>query len=333
MSARRELRKSSPLRPGPEGVSEEVTRTRLRSFAARTPLRLDVPLSEAYARAGGGGELLAAVRAVLSRAGVTLSPPGPRDYVLLLRGVPVAPWIPLRPAAEVWAAWLQRLKELWSDWTEALVASVTSAGPVIEAVADEVAADADTSAPDWEAWREEHVVVVQARHALAGVDRLAALLQEERFAGSDVHLVGHSVGGATVLAYLAGCRAGLFAPPAARLRAAVTLDAAVEGLAGVWSGAARYLTTTTEAGLQGLGDWAGRQGIALLTACNERDIWSHRAISDLPYLGLRLGPPLALRAQLDGTIHGWLRRTPQLVEALWGAADKDTAADNGRGLA
>src|SRR5260221_3497016 len=86
---------------------------RLRAFAATTPSRLDVPLSEAYSRSGGGGELLAAVRALLALGGVSIGPPGPRDYVVLLRGMPVAPWMRLRPAADVWGTWVHQPGEIW----------------------------------------------------------------------------------------------------------------------------------------------------------------------------------------------------------------------------
>ncbi len=289
---------------------------RLRAFAATTPSRLDVPLSEAYSRSGGGGELLAAVRALLALGGVSIGPPGPRDYVVLLRGMPVAPWMRLRPAADVWGTWLQRLEELWLEWRELLAAPPSPAPPLATAAAERLLMTDGAQA--WESWQAEHVMSLQARHALVGTQQLAKLLADERLAHADIHLVGHSVGGATVLAYLAGCRSGAIAAPPVRIRAAITLDAAVSGLAGVWSGVRQYLGARAEAGLQGLGDWAQQHDIGLLTATNERDVWSHRAIADLPYLGLRLGPPFALRAQVDGTIHGWLRRTPQLVEALWG---------------
>jgi hypothetical protein len=285
---------------GPAGVDQ-----RLRTFAATTPSRLDVPLAEAYARAGAGGELLAAVRALLARGAISIPPPGPDDHVLLLRGVPVAPWIPLRPPAAAWAAWLRRLEELCVEW-----AGLASDAPV---------------AGGWDAWRREHVHSVDTRQTGAGARRLVAMLADPRLERGDVHLVGHSVGGAVVLAYLAAWRAGLLPPPRPRLRAAITLDAAVSGVAGVWSGIRGFLDDRTEPALRGLGDWAAERGIAVLTATNERDVWSHRALADLPYLGLRLGPPLALGAQLDGTIHGWLRRTPQLVEALWGSAARPDA--------
>jgi hypothetical protein len=125
----------------------------------------------------------------------------------------------------------------------------------------------------------------------------------------------------TALTYRAGWRAGILPPPRMRLHAALTLDAAVTGLAGVWSGAHRSLARDAGCQLNGLGAWSAEHGIALLTAANERDIWSHRALADLPYLGLRPHPCRGLRAQMNGTIHGWLRRAPQLVEAVWSAGE------------
>jgi hypothetical protein len=60
-----------------------------------------------------------------------------------------------------------------------------------------------------------------------------------------------------------------------------------------------------------------KQGISVLTVANSRDMWSHHALGGLPYLGLRLGPSLALLSQVDGAIHDMLRRMPQLVQAVW----------------
>jgi pimeloyl-ACP methyl ester carboxylesterase len=165
------------------------------------------------------------------------------------------------------------------------------------------------------------VLVLDARYTLVGASRLASLLRRPRRDHGEIHLVGHSVGGAAVLAYLAGWRAGLLPPPAARVRTVVTLDAAVSGLAGVWSGARRYFASASEAQLNGLNAWAAQRDIALLTAANQRDVWSHRPLSDLPYLGVRLGPASGLRVQLNGTVHGWLRRAPQFVDALWGSGE------------
>ena len=56
----------------------------------------------------------------------------------------------------------------------------------------------------------------------------------------------------------------------------------------------------------------------MLTATNERDAWSHRPLADLPYLGVRVGPAFAWRDQFNGRVHGWLRRTPEFVQAIWG---------------
>jgi pimeloyl-ACP methyl ester carboxylesterase len=257
---------------------------------------------QAAVRGEVGEELRTVVHMALTRLGMTLSPPGPRDYVLLLRGMPVAPWVPPRPGTEVWGTWLRWLEQLWTEWSRTVVPP-----------------DDPAPAETWDTWRAEHVLAVQVRQAGSGLAQVATLLRQRRMAGCDVHLIGHSVGGAAALAFLARSRIGALPPPLARIRTVVTLDAAVAGVAGAWSGARRCLGTRTEAALHGLGAWAARRGTAVLTACNERDVWSHRAIADLPYVGLTLGPARVLRAQLDGTIHGWLRRTPLLVEALWGA--------------
>jgi hypothetical protein len=252
-----------------------------------------------------GEHLRAAVRALLAPGGMTVMPPGPQDYVIMLRGVPVAPWIPRRPVADVWGAWLRYLEELCAGW-----ASDTPAG-----AADQVASAGGASA--WDAWRREHVWAIDARHVHEGVNALVSFLMDPRHRAGGVHLIGHSVGGATLLVYLTGWRAGLWPEPRLRLRSAVTLDAAVAGLAGAWSGAQRYLSAMA-GDFPGVGSWAAARGIALLTVANRRDWWSHGALADLPYLGLRSGPPFTLLAQLNGSIHDGVRRMPQLVEALWG---------------
>jgi hypothetical protein len=278
----------------------------------------------------GDVDLRAAIRGLLARAGMLFAPPGPDDYVLLVRGMPVAPWIPLRPVADVWQTWLGRLEALWEEWTTQAAVAATAAPSSEPGNRPEALGPGDTAesapeatplplAPAWEAWQREHVAVLQARHTGLGVRQLAALLSDWGPDQGCVHIVGHSVGGATALAYLSAWQAGTLPSPRAPIRTVLTLDAALTGLAGVWSGARQWLGDSPARGLRGLGDWAARNGIAVLTLTNERDVWSHRAISDIPYLGLRLGPRIALRAHLDGSIHGILRRAPAIAEALWGS--------------
>jgi hypothetical protein len=254
----------------------------------------------------------------LPQAGALLPPPSIQDHVVFLRGLPVAPWIPLRPAAEVWTAWLARLRELF---LEAQTPAAGRAG---------LPSNADILNVGWQAWQEAHVHSVEARHVAEGIGKLTRLLGEwhaapqaggDRGAPVAAHLIGHSVGGAVVLTYLAGLRARTQSMPPVRIRAVLTLDAAVSGLAGVWSGAKTSLRRVTGEGmhgLQGLNAWAADQGIRVLTTTNERDAWSHRPLADLPYLGVRVGPAFAWRDQFNGRVHGWLRRTPEFVQAIWG---------------
>jgi alpha-beta hydrolase superfamily lysophospholipase len=212
--------------------------------------------------------------------------------------MPVAPWMRLRAVQDVWAAWLRGLRALWLSSVEGV--AVGQSGSALL---------------DWEAWQDQHVHALNFRRAAPGAVLLAELLTDPRMTGTEAHLIGHSVGGATVLRYLMGVRAGHLPAPTARVRTAITLDAAISGIAGLWSG----VDNATRQGetLHLLGAWARQHGISVLTISNERDIWSHRAVADLPYVGLRLGPPLDVGAQLNGAIHGWLRRMPQVVEALW----------------
>ncbi len=236
-----------------------------------------------------------------------LPSPGRHDHVIFLRGLPVAPWMRVRPWVDVWAVWLVQLEALFRAWH---------------------AADAESLVPrdaGWDAWRERHIHNVEAGRVEDGLDRLLALLQRLGCGEGDsgAHLIGHSVGGAVIVAYLAGLRARVHAAPELPLRAALTLDAAVSGLAGAWSGAKSYLHRVTgnhvmAEGLRGLNDWAAERGTLLLTASNHGDLWSHKRLADLPYLGVSLGSRLALRDQVNGTIHDWLRRTPEFVQAIWG---------------
>ncbi|HEY7832380.1 MAG TPA: hypothetical protein VIG30_02340 [Ktedonobacterales bacterium] len=272
---------------------------------------VDEPLATPGAPAAGAPDapaplaaspMVPAILALLASRGLRIVPPGPRDLVVLLRGMPVAPWVPLRAASDVWAAWLAQLERLWTQW-----------------IADPLQAIPAPDAANWDAWRGDHIISLETRRVGPAIRLLVDLLGSSPSTRETVHLVGHSVGGAAILTYLAQVRANRLPLPAPRLRTAITLDAAVSGVAGVWSGARRALGTTVGRGMDGLGVWAARRGLALVTATNRHDIWSHRALGDLAYLPFRLGPPRGALRQLDGTIHGWLRRTPHLVEALWGA--------------
>lgn len=304
--------------PGVDGHSpdEDSNLDAARTLAPTNAAIVDVSPSGAAMTGGDGGDLRTTLRALFARAGMTITPPGPRDYVLLIRGVPVAPWIPLRPAVEVWGVWLRQLEQLYAEWCGDYVTRPSLMSPVALATSAPAAVE-PALLGTWDAWQQEHVLVLDTRHTLTGVEHLARILTGGGLDHGDIHVVGHSVGGATALGYLAGWRAGLFPPPLPRLRTVITLDAAVSGPAAIWSGVRQFLARETQAGLRGLGAWTAEHDITVLTATNERDVWSHRAVSDLPYLGMRLGPSFALRAQLNGTIHGWLRRAPQFVEALW----------------
>jgi hypothetical protein len=240
----------------------------------------------------------------------------------------------LRPWAEVWSVWLAHLEARFRTW---------QAGAAAAPPSDERAEGASDQSheSDWTAWRARHIHSVEMSRVEAGLALLLPLLDRiERdevggqVAEGGLHLIGHSVGGAVIVAYLAGLRTRTHAAPALPLRSALTLDAAVSGLAGVWSGVKSYLHRVTgnhvmAEGLHGLNGWADERDIWLLTASNHGDIWSHKRLADLPYLGVRLGSRLALRDQLDGTVHDWLRRTPEFVQAIWGPVPTQPLASPG----
>lgn len=259
-------------------------------------------------------------------AEVRLPSPQRQDHVIFLRGLPVAPWMSTRPWQLVWSTWLARLEVLFHEW------QATSA-----------ASDVTSDAADWVTWRESHVHSMEARRVERGLDTLRQVLSDlitqmhaRSGAGPSeargIHLVGHSVGGAVILTYLAELRAHPQEMPAVSLRSALTLDAAVSGLAGAWSGAKSYLHRLTGnsimgQSLLGLNQWATEQDMRVLTVSNSGDVWSHNRLADLPYLGVRLGSRLALADQLNGTIHDWLRRTPEFVEAIWSLPETDRHVD------
>lgn len=246
-------------------------------------------------------DLLALIHGILDAENITSVSPSPDDHVVFLRGVPIAPWIHLRPADEVWRLWLARLQTLSQTWSEI--------------------GDNSAGAPrDWKTWRKTHVHMLQQDNVSVGVAELSVLLAEHATESGKADLIGHSAGGAIALAYLAALRAGRVSEPQLPVRSVITLDAAVGGAlgaAGIWSGATRYLHETGGTDWTELHQWATQQGIVVLTVTNTRDMWSHHMLGDLPYLGLRLGPSLALLSQVDGAIHDMLRRMPQLVQAIW----------------
>ncbi len=180
-------------------------------------------------------------------ATVRLPLPRRQDHVVFLRGVPVAPWIAPRPWSAVWSAWLARLEILFHEWE---ARAPQGAAPVVEgnppAALPVVAGDEYALTPlqtGWQAWRETHVHSMEARRVERGMDTLRQMLADlsslasKTTAGgsatsdadvpSGVHLVGHSVGGAVILSYLAHLRENPQAHPPAPLRSALTLDAAV----------------------------------------------------------------------------------------------------------
>jgi hypothetical protein len=263
--------------------------------------------------AQGGGDLRQVVATLLGRAGTTSAAPGPTDHVILLRGLPVVPWINLKPPEVVWGAWLQRLAALYAEW-RALPAAAES--QPLAATLQPATASLPALLPSWEAWCREHLMLLDIDGARQGMRQLVSVLADPALGSGKVHLVGHSSGGLALLLYLARWRAGAIQPPLAQVRTAFTLHAAALSLDGVRL-RARRLSATSLSRLSGLGRWTAQQGIALLTVCNEREWWSHRALADIPYLGLQLGSAVGLRGQLDGTMHDLIRRLPQLAEAVW----------------
>ncbi len=283
------------------GIREE----NLKGASART--HVDTPNDE---------ELRTRVQQVLLRASMKPASPGPDDLIVLLRGFPVVPWIPLRPSAVVWTAWIRWLQDRQSQWAARVVVSGPENHLQNAPAAEALALTARAWETEWETWQREHIALIDVHRPDEGSEQLAHLLAKPVPISGDIHLVGHSVGGTAVLAYLAHRRADRLPRTRRSIRSALALDAAVRGFRLTPGG---HVSGKDRASLGGLGAWASQQDITLLTISNECDWWSHRPIADIPYLGLRLGTTLPLRAQFDGQMHDQARRSTALIEALWGS--------------
>lgn len=261
------------------------------------------------------------------------------DILVFCYGIPVVPW-------------LKRIGvHQWNNWLDHLGATLRARYPDRE--------DILPGAP-WQQWIREHVQFVETHFARSAGQRIAQVVHALPSEPGGVYLFGHSAGGAAVLEYLADLRDGLAPLPGRRIRAALTMNAAVSGLARAWSAwpvaperPSRYdqviprmreylvlnrsqlrrhrrITWAREYihnPFHALGAWAKEQNMALVTVCNVADAFSHDALADIPYLRLQIGTRFDLQGIVTGKTHLSVQRDPRVPHFIWWHA-KVTLADS-----
>lgn len=255
--------------------------------------------------------------------------PEPDDQLVFFHGIPVVPWLK-RVGLRQWKPWLDHLRLTfrlrYPERTEFIAGA------------------------DWEEWLRRHVSYLEVHFARLAGGRIAQLAAAMSSGPGALYLFGHSAGGSAVLQYLADLRDGAVPAPARPIRAALTLDAAVTGPARAWTGwpvanerpnRVDRLVPRIQASLvlndpqphwrrrltwarnyqewpfPGLGAWAREQGFALLTVSNIADTFTHAALSDIPFLRLRIGRRFDLRGMLNGKTHLCIQRDPRMPPFLW----------------
>jgi hypothetical protein len=143
-----------------------------------------------------------------------------------------------------------------------------------------------TQSQAFEAWAATHTHFIMSRLAPSGADSLARALAENKESG-DIHVVGTSAGGSTVISYLSQAMRGEV-PMDRRIRSVITVDAplghklqldwgdVVEGLLHGFQASA--MKTDVQSGL---GRWAKLAGIAILTVDTEQDIVGYDPLPDV----------------------------------------------------
>jgi hypothetical protein len=264
--------------------------------------------------------------------------PEPDDAIFFSHGIPVVPWLK-RVGVRQWQIWLDQL-----------AATLRARYPD--------RADIAPGAP-WEAWVREHVRYVEvhfARLAAQRIARLVATLSEDRGA---IYFFGHSAGGSAILQYLSDLREGSSPAPKQPIRAVLTLDAAVNGPARIWTGwptaperpgrldhlipkVRRYLTLDDgrmrwhrhiswardylQLPFRGLGTWAREHDTAVLTVSNLADAFSHPQLDDLPYMKMNIGRRFNLKDVATGRTHLCVQRDPRVPYYLWWHEDVPMSA-------
>jgi hypothetical protein len=164
----------------------------------------------------------------------------------------------------------------WEEYYQAL-------GAVYVRVQNLPGLDNAHSAALYAAWADTHIFYLSARTAPEGAAQLDDLLHQDTETRV-VHLTGTSVGGASIFSYFSQAMRGEVSLDS-RLRDAVVVDAPLGfqfplTADNLWSGiAAGFVKSDVQ---PGLGAWARRQGLRLLTVATPDDIVIHDPLPDVP---------------------------------------------------
>ncbi len=251
------------------------------------------------------------------------------DIIILCYGIPVAPWLK-RIGIIQWNNWLDHLGE-------ALRKQYPN-NPLIQ------------PGEAWAQWITSHVQFIETHFAHIAAQKIAQILNAMSSKNGAIYLFGHSAGGAAVLDYLADLRSGAAPQPAKPIRAALTLNAAVSGIARSWTAwptfserpskfdrllpvLQKYVTLNTswptvrfaltwsrmyqEFPFRRLGAWAHDHGISVLTVCDSGDIFSHGPLDDVPFHQLNIGSRFDFQNILNGKNHLHIQRDPRVPKYIW----------------
>jgi pimeloyl-ACP methyl ester carboxylesterase len=250
------------------------------------------------------------------------------DIIVLAHGIPVVPWLK-RVGTRQWQIWLDHIGRLlrlrYPDRADI------------------------APGPAWSQWLADHVCYVETHFARIAGQRIAQLVSALPPGTGEIYIIGHSAGASAVLQYLADLREEVVPPPSRPIRAVLTLDAAVTGIARAWTGwptapegpssfdrfwprIERYLRLDrpqpswrrhirwardyVDPPFAGLGAWLRGQGIGILTVSNIADAFTHGALADLPYLSLRIGRRFDVRGMVTGKTHMCIQRDPRVLPVL-----------------
>jgi len=140
-----------------------------------------------------------------------------------------------------------------------------------------------SSQPSFDEWARQHVHFLSAQTAADGVYEIKKALPENS-SPSDIHMIGTSAGGASIISYLGRVLRGEV-PLDKRLRSAVAVDSPLgfqfpfrssDIFLGIQAGA---MKSDVELGM---GEWAKAANISLFTVNTPNDIVNHETIPDVP---------------------------------------------------
>jgi hypothetical protein len=146
---------------------------------------------------------------------------------------------------------------------------------------DEAAQSAGGTAPPFDEWATEHIHFISANTANVGAGNIAEALPSNS-ANADIHMIGTSAGGASIVTYLSRAMRGEV-PLDRRIRSAIIVDSPL-GFQPTFT--ADDVGTAIQQGAMkadvamGVGEWAKAAGITLLTVDTDNDIVGHDPVPE-----------------------------------------------------